>query len=113
MDTKHDLIVEHDVANVANDHGQLSKLALSSEKAMARLKLKVAADRGYFSGPQIRACDPNDISASVPTLLFSASRKKGLFTKADLVYVAKDDAYRLRQALTMLRTKSLIDAMRA
>ena len=99
--------------NVANDHEQLSKLALSTEKAMAGLKLKVAADRGYFRGPQICACDLNDISAYVPAPLISASRKKGLFTKADLLYVAKDDAYRLRQALTMLRTKSLIETMRA
>jgi hypothetical protein len=49
------------------------------------------ADRGYFSGPEIRACDLNDISAYVPKPLTSASRKKGLFTKADFVYVAKDD----------------------
>jgi transposase len=94
VDTKHHLIVEHAVTNVGNDHGQLSKMALAAKHAMGRSKLKVVADRGYFSGPEIRACDLNDISAYVPKPLTSASRKKGLFTKADFVYVGKSDVYR-------------------
>jgi hypothetical protein len=94
VDTKHHLIVEHEVTNVGNDHGQLSKIALSAKNAMGKPKLKVVADRGYFSGPEIRACDLNDISAYVPKPLTSASRKKGLFTKADFVYVAQSDVYR-------------------
>jgi transposase len=94
VDTKHHLIVEHEVTNVGNDHGQLSRMALAAKDAMGTSKLKVVADRGYFSGPEIRACDLNDISAYVPKPLTSASRKKGLFTKADFVYVAKCDVYR-------------------
>jgi transposase len=94
VDTKHHLIVEHEVTNVGNDHGQLSKMAISAKRAMGRSKLKVVADRGYFSGPEIKACDLNGISAYVPKPLTSASRKKGLFTKADFIYVAKSDTYR-------------------
>lgn len=94
VDTKHHLIVEHEVTNVGNDHGQLSKMAVSAKNAMGKPKLKVVADRGYFSGPEIRACDLNGISAYVPKPLTSASRKKGLFTKADFVYEAKGDIYR-------------------
>lgn len=89
VDTKHHLIVEHEVTNVGNDHGQPSRMAVSAKDAMGRSKLKVVANRGYFSGPERRACDLNDISAYVPKPLPSASRKKGLFTKADFVYVAK------------------------
>jgi len=62
VDTKHHLIVEHEVTNVGNDHGQLSRMALAAKKAMGKSKLKVVADRGYFSGPEIRACALNDIS---------------------------------------------------
>lgn len=94
VDAKHHLIVEHEVTNVGNDHGQLSRMAASAKRAMAKRKLKVLADRGYFSGPEIRACELNSISAYVPKPLTSASRKKGLFTKADFVYVARDDVYR-------------------
>ncbi|SAK97254.1 transposase IS4 family protein [Caballeronia hypogeia] len=66
MDTKHHLIVEHEVTNVGNDHGRLSKEALSAKNAMGKSKLKVVADRGYFSGPEILACDQNEVSAYVP-----------------------------------------------
>lgn len=94
VDAKHHLIVEHEVTNVGNDHGQLSRMAASAKRAMDKPKLKVLADRGYFSGSEIRACELNNISAYVPKPLTSASRKKGLFTKADFVYVARDDVYR-------------------
>ncbi|MDR7010054.1 hypothetical protein J2W46_006986 [Paraburkholderia strydomiana] len=94
VDTKHHLTVEHEVTNVGDDHGQLSKMAISAKRAMGRSKLKIVGDRGYFSGPEIRACDLNGISAYVPEPLTSASRKKGLFTKADFIYVAKNDTYR-------------------
>lgn len=69
-------------------------MALSAKDTMGRSKLKVVAERGYVSGPEIRACDLNEISAYVPKPLPSASRRKDLFTKADFVYVAKGDVYR-------------------
>jgi transposase len=93
VDTKHHLIVEHEVTNVGNDHGQLSRMAVSAKKAMGKPGLKVLADRGYYSGPEIRACELAGITAYVPKPLTSASRKKGLFTKRDFVYVTKNDEY--------------------
>ncbi|MDH6148663.1 hypothetical protein OKW46_002588 [Paraburkholderia sp. WSM4179] len=94
VDTKHHLIVGHEVTNVGNDHGQLSRIALSAKDAVVKPKLKVVADRGYFSGPEIRACDLNKISAYVPKPLTSASRKKGLFTKADFIFESSNDVNR-------------------
>ena len=94
MGTKHHLIVEHEVTNIGSDHGQLSRMASSAKSAMGKLKLKVLADRGYFGGPDIRACELAGITAYVPKPLTSASRKKGLFTKRDFIYVARNDEYR-------------------
>ncbi|KND56420.1 ISPsy6, transposase [Candidatus Paraburkholderia schumanniana] len=94
VDTKHHLVVEHEVTNIGGDHGQLSKMALSAKNAMGKPKLKVLADRGYFSGPDIRACELAGITAYVPKPLTSASRKKGLFTKRDFVYVVRSGEYR-------------------
>ena len=93
VDTKHHLIVEHEVTNIGGNHGQLSKMALSAKNAMGKPKLKVLADRGYFSGPDIRACELAGITAYAPKPLTSASRKKGLFTKRDFIYVARSDEY--------------------
>ncbi|GJH22525.1 hypothetical protein CBA19CS22_38305 [Caballeronia novacaledonica] len=75
--TKHHLIVEHEVTNVGSDRGQLSRMALSAKSAMGKANLKVLADRGYFSGPDIRACEQAGIKAYVPKPLSSSSRKKG------------------------------------
>ena len=75
VDTKHHLIVEHEVTNTESDRGQLSRMALSAKSAMGKAELKVLADRGYFSGPDIRACQQAGIKANVPTPLTSASRK--------------------------------------
>jgi hypothetical protein len=36
VDAKHHLIVEHEVTNVGNDHGQLSKMALSAKTVMGK-----------------------------------------------------------------------------
>ncbi|NYH22869.1 IS1182 family transposase [Paraburkholderia bryophila] len=94
VDTKHHLIVEHEVTNVGNDRGQLSRMGVSASKAMGRTGLKVLADRGYYSGPEIRACEQAGITAYVPKPLTSGSRKKGLFTKRDFIYAKKDDEYR-------------------
>jgi hypothetical protein len=73
---------------------QLSRIALAAKEAMGKSGLKALADRGYFSGPDIRACELAGIKAYVPKPLTSASRKKGLFTKRDFIYIAKDDVYR-------------------
>jgi len=94
VDTKNRLIVEHEVTNVGGDHGQLSKMAVAAKEAIGKPGLKVLADRGYFSGPEIRACDLAGITTYVPKPLTSASRKKGLFTKRDFIYLAKTDEYR-------------------
>jgi transposase len=77
VDTKHHLIVEHEVTNIGSDQGQLSRMALLAKNAMGKPTLKVLADRGYFSGPDIRACELAGIKAYVPKPLTSASRKKG------------------------------------
>ncbi len=39
VDAKHHLIVEHEVTNVGNDHGQLSRMALATSSAMGKPKL--------------------------------------------------------------------------
>jgi hypothetical protein len=63
--------------SVANDRAQLSKTALAARAAMGKPKLKVLADRGYFSGPEILACDTEGIAAYVPKPSTPVSKKKG------------------------------------
>jgi transposase len=54
VDTKHHLIVAHKVTNVGNDRAQLANMAAQAKEAMVTDKLTVVADRGYFSGQEIK-----------------------------------------------------------
>jgi len=64
VDTHHHLILAHEVTNVGHDRGQPSGMANSARDAMGAEELTVLADRGYFDGEQIRACEQACIRAS-------------------------------------------------
>jgi transposase len=93
VDTKHHLIVAHEVTKDGSDRGQLAKMADQARAAMGKTKLEAIADRGYFSGPQIKACEESGISAYVPKPMTSNSKAAGRFSKADFIYIRRDDEY--------------------
>jgi len=93
VDVRHHLIVDHEVTNVGGDRAQLSKMALAAREAMGKQKLKAYADRGYFSSPEIKACDEAGIKAFVPKPMTSNAKAEGRFSKADFIYIKRDDEY--------------------
>ena len=94
VDSKHHLIVAHDVTNVGHDHDQLTAMAKLAREAIGRKKLTVLADRGYFKGEEILQCAQEQITTLVPKPLTSGSKADGRFDKRDFIYVAKRDEYR-------------------
>ncbi len=94
VDTKHHLIVAHEVTNSGSDRSQLSAMAKQAKAAINTDKLDVVADRGYFKSEEILACDRDDITVTLPKPMTSGSRVKGRFTKQDFCYVAAEDVYR-------------------
>ena len=94
VDTKHHLIVAHEVTNVGTDRSQLSHIAKRTKAALETDKLEVVVDRGYFKGEEILACEEAGITVTLPKPLTSGSKAKGRFGKQDFVYVAEDDVYR-------------------
>jgi transposase len=93
VDARHHLIVAHEVTNVGHDRAQLSKMALAAREAMGKKQLKAYADRGYFMGPQIKACDDAGIKAYVPKPMTSTARAMGRFDKSDFIYISREDEY--------------------
>jgi hypothetical protein len=93
VDTRHHLIVGHEVTNVGSDRAQLSKMALAAREAMGKKSLQAYADRGYFSGPEIKTCDEAGIKAFVPKPMTSNAKAEGRFSKADFIYIKRDDEY--------------------
>jgi transposase len=93
VDTKNPLIVAHEVTNLGHDRTQLSSMAQQANQAVGAGGLTVLADRGYFSGEEIRECEQNGIQPLVPKPLTSRSTKAGRFDKRDFIYIAKRDEY--------------------
>jgi transposase len=94
VDTKHHLIVEHEVTNLGHDRTQLEPMAKRTRDVLQGDSLTVLADRGYFSGEQILACEKDGITTLVPKPLTSGSKADGRFDKRDFVYDAERDEYR-------------------
>ena len=93
-DAKHHLIVAHEVTNKGHDRDQLSNMATQAHEAIGTKRIEVVADRGYYSGTEILACEDAGIKTYVPKTETSNSKARGRFSKLDFVYIAKDDEYR-------------------
>jgi transposase len=93
VDTEHHLIVTHEVVNVGTDKAQLSPMAKRTKEVLEVDELEVVADRGYYEGDEIVACDDDGITVTLPKPQTSNNRVKGLFVKADFRYVKEDDIY--------------------
>ncbi len=57
VDTENHLIVTHEVTNVGSDRSQLATVAKDAKTALHTEKLGAVADRGYFNGEEILACE--------------------------------------------------------
>jgi transposase len=94
VDIKHHLIVAHEVTNRGTDRSQLAQMARQTKAALETDSLDVVADRGYFSSPEILACEAAGITVTLPKPQTSGSKAKGRFGKQDFVYLADEDVYR-------------------
>jgi transposase len=94
VDTEHHLIVTHEVTNVGSDRAQLANIASQAKEVLGVDKLEAVADRGYFSGEEILACDKAAITVTLPKPMTSGAKSEGRFGKQDFVYLSDEDVYR-------------------
>ena len=93
VETKHHLIITHEVTNVGTDRSQLAHIATAAKATLEATSLDVVADRGYFNGEEILACEDAGITVTLPKPMTSNSKAQGRFGKQDFRYVAEQDAY--------------------
>jgi hypothetical protein len=93
VETKHHLIIAHDVTNVGSDRSQLSHMAQEAKAVLQTDSLDAIADRGYFSGEEILACENAGITVTLPKPMTSNSKAEGRFGKQDFPYVPYEDVY--------------------
>ena len=94
VEAKHHLIVAHEVTNIGIDREHLSSMAKQARTAMDAGEITAIADRGYFKGEQILACDEAGITVIVPKTTTSGAKFDGRFDRADFIYDAQKNEYR-------------------
>lgn len=94
VEGEHHLIVAHEVIMTGSDRQQLANMASRAKDAMDVERLDVLADRGYFSGEEILACEALGATPFVPKTLTSGAKANGRFGKQDFVYLPDQDVYR-------------------
>jgi transposase len=94
VETKHHLIVAHEVTNICIDREQLTAVAKQARTAMGVQDLTAIADRGYFKIEEILKCHEAGITTIVSRIETSEATANGRFGKADFIYDAKANAYR-------------------
>lgn len=94
VDAKHHLIIAHEVTNVGHDRFQLASMARQAKEVTGSDNLTVLADRGYFSGPEVKACDEAGVIPIVPKIFTSGAKAERRFGKQDFVYHPATDTYR-------------------
>jgi len=110
VDTKHHLIVAHEVTNVGHDRTHLFSMAKQARSATGKEDLTVVADRGYFKGEEILECDQAGMVPLVPKSLTSNSKADGRFDKQDFIYIASDDEYRCPAGQRAIKRFTTVEA---
>ena len=93
VDTEHHMIVAHEVTNVGHDRAALHSMAELAREAVGETDLIAIADRGYYTGKEIAACEDAGISTLLPKPLTSGNHAAGLFDKKDFRYLPDADEY--------------------
>jgi transposase len=113
VDTERHLIIAHEVTNSGSDRAQLANMATQAKAVLGVDKLEAVADRGYYSGEEIKACEDADIAVTLPKPATSGMEAKGQFGKHDFVYLADDDAYRCPAGEVLSYHSATVDDGRA
>ncbi len=93
VDAEHHLIVAHEVTNIGTDRSQLAAMGGKPLDATGCEEVTVLADRGYYNGEEVLACEGTGVLPYVPKTQTSGNAKRGLFTVQDFIYDAENDRY--------------------
>ena len=110
VDAKNHLIVAHEVTNASSDRAALHAMAEQAREATELKDIEVVADRGYFTGEQILACEQAGITAYVAKPLTSNSKADGRFGKQDFVYVPEKNEYRCPAGESLIYRYTTLEA---
>ena len=109
VDTKHHMIVAHEVTNQGSDRRQLANMAKQAKSVLAVEALAAVADRGYYRSEDIQECEKANISSYLPKPNTSGNRAKGQFGREAFRYIAEDDEYECPAGQRLVRHATMQD----
>src|SRR5687767_200857 len=68
-------------------------MAKRAKAVLGAEMLEAVADRGYFNGEEILACEQAGITVTLPKPMTSGAKAEGRFGKQDFVYKPEEDVY--------------------
>ena len=77
VDAEHYLIVAHEVTNVGTDRSQLATMGGKARDATGCEEVTVLADRGYYNGEEVLACEGTGVLPYVPKTQTSGNHRAG------------------------------------
>ena len=106
VEAKSKLIVAYDVTNRSSDDKELAQTGERAREALGVEEISAVADKGYFSGPQVRACSEKGVIPYVPEMEVrtGAAKRIGLspeFSKDHFRYDPSSDTMTCPAGQTM------------
>lgn len=93
VDAKNKLIAAFEVTNAGSDLGLLAQTAGAAKEALGVETIQAVADRGYYKGEDIQACEDAGIEAYVARPQRGSAVHEGLFRKDEFTYDPAADTY--------------------
>lgn len=93
VDAKNSMIIDFDVNNQPDDKGNLFYMAKSTKRVLKANHITVLADKGYYNGEDILACEKNDISCLVAKPKSGGLKKEVGFSIKEFKYDKNSDTY--------------------
>jgi hypothetical protein len=84
-------------------------MALKAQQATGCEQVTALADRGYFYGDQVLACEGTGVAPIVPKTLTSSGAKRGFFTRQDFIYDTEHDHYTCPAGARLTKAKRRAD----
>lgn len=94
VDSKHGLIVHHEVTNVGTDSAQLEPTAKAAQEVLGGGEIEVITDAGYSNGTQFAACEQAGITPYVPPRRrYEGPAERKFYTPEQFEYDPRTDSY--------------------
>ena len=90
VDDKYHLIVDFDIADRSDDHGNLHPMMEKAKEALEVQRITCLADTGYYDGQDIAACEEQGVTCLVAKGRPGGPKKTEAFSRERFIFRERD-----------------------